>query len=882
MKHPEKDFRHLKTTQKLSVAVDRWVRLLTVVLLLAASTAHARENGPGPSQTQPLFSGLKQTVQAALQAEKDNLSSLEKSLQDLEARTHDLDTEIGLKKIQRSTIGSLLLTPQTRIDVLEKAWSNIRDAIDQLDGWQSELKEKLDAAQKLGGQLTEQQTFAGQQLAALKAAENRTPDMQALIGDIDTLLRGQAKRAEILKRLQAGYLDLIARIEETRKGFVDLTGKFSGEIQEKKRADLFQRTVNPLINLGWKNIGGELRSMGEQLRKIGSLEYWLSLWTDLLASRGLLPVTSLLLYLLTMMLIMRLRRFFRLLREKPFYIEYPWCRMAIRLLTRSMPLLGTVLFFYIFFQARRLFDTVPGIQEVFSLLIVWLFTKWGLNFTTLQTQQDPQLLPTTWAPHLKRLLRLIRYFAALYLALAWMLGTGGVLLMMVRIAFEAALIVWIFRFRPQFRAHPLPGVAPAIWQKLLRPTLSVLAHIIFITGPVLELAGYGALSLYWFTSWGATAAALFWGLLFFLILREGDQRFYKDSQSPPTAPYRAAQPVRWALFQLFWLLWGILLVITMVLAWSGTETVFSGLVKVLRFPVSVGDSIFTLMGLLSAALILFFTHLLIRLWRHVLSTRILAQSGLESGLQHSITSITVYLLWGVGVLAGLHAFGLSSTSLTVAFGALSIGLGFGLQNIFNNFVSGIILLFERPIQVGDAVEINGIWAEVKKINFRSTVVQTYDNASLIIPNSEFISSQVTNWSFRDLTLRIKISVGVAYGSDIERVRSSLLEIAGRTEKVLATPRPDVLFSDFGDSALIFVLRVWTDVDNMLKVGTAIRFEIDRLFRERGIEIAFPQRDIHIRSSVTEQTANTFIADGRQPEEKAGPSPAGPAAKPETA
>jgi small-conductance mechanosensitive channel len=144
------------------------------------------------------------------------------------------------------------------------------------------------------------------------------------------------------------------------------------------------------------------------------------------------------------------------------------------------------------------------------------------------------------------------------------------------------------------------------------------------------------------------------------------------------------------------------------------------------------------------------------------------------------------------------------------------------------------------------------------------VVQTFDNASLIIPNSEFISSQVTNWSFRDLTLRIKVSVGVAYGSDIELVRSSLLEIAERTEKVLANPRPDVLFSDFGDSALIFVLRVWTDVDNMLKVGTAIRFEIDRVFREHNIEIAFPQQDIHIRSSVTAQAANEFTVEVEPP------------------
>ena len=742
----------MKTAMKLMVlgVLGQMGLLLTFLLLLSVSTVYARDDATLPKQAPSQYSDLKQTVQAALQAEKKNLSSIEKSLRDHEKRSGDL----------------------------------------------------------------------------------------------------------------------IARNGETRQGFIDLTQKFTSEIQEEKRSDLFQRTVNPLIGLGWKNIVGELRLMVEQFRKIGSLEHWLALWTDLLASRGLLPVTSVLLYLLTLMLIVRLRRFCRQLKEKPFCTEYPWRRMAIRLFTRSMPLLGTALFVYILSHARGLFDTIPGIQQTFFLLIVWLFTKWGMNFIILQSQQERQLLPTAWAPRLKQLLRLIRFFAVVYLVLAWLVGSEGILPMVARITFEAALVVWIFRFSTTFRAHPMPAVAPDIWQKLLRPSLSVLAHIIFITGPVLELAGYGALSLYWFTSWGATTVALFWALLFFLILREGGQRFYKGSPTSSAAPYRSAQPIRWAGLQLCWLLWGILLIITVVLAWSGTQTVFSGLAKVLRFPVSVGDSIFTLMGFISAALILFFTHLLIRLWRHVLSTRILAQSGLESGLQHSMTSITVYLLWGIGVLVALHAFGLSSTSLTVAFGALGIGLGFGLQNIFNNFISGIILLFERPIQVGDSVEINGIWSEVKKIRFRSTVVQTFDNASLIIPNSEFISSQVTNWSFRDLTLRIKITVGVAYGSDIELVRSRLLEIAGRTEKVLAYPRPDVLFSDFGDSALIFVLRVWTDVDNMLKVGTAIRFEIDRVFREHNIEIAFPQRDIHIRSSVTAKASNEFTVEVEPPDKKA--------------
>ena len=137
--------------------------------------------------------------------------------------------------------------------------------------------------------------------------------------------------------------------------------------------------------------------------------------------------------------------------------------------------------------------------------------------------------------------------------------------------------------------------------------------------------------------------------------------------------------------------------------------------------------------------------------------------------------------------------GVSSTSLTVVFGASSIGLGFGLQNIFNNFISGIILLFERPIQVGDAVEISGVWGVVQKINVRSTLVQTYDNASLIIPNSEFISNKVINWSFKDHRIRRVITVGVAYGSDMAMVSGTLKEIAGKAQWVLKLRNPMCCF-----------------------------------------------------------------------------------------
>jgi small-conductance mechanosensitive channel len=287
--------------------------------------------------------------------------------------------------------------------------------------------------------------------------------------------------------------------------------------------------------------------------------------------------------------------------------------------------------------------------------------------------------------------------------------------------------------------------------------------------------------------------------------------------------------------------------VSVIITWGGRQTVIIAFFKALNYPFVVGNMRFRLMGFVYASLILLITHAAARIWRFVFQNKILVRSGIESGLQESITTIAVYVLWILGIIMALHAFGLNTTSLAVAFGALGIGLGFGLQTIFNNFISGIILLFERPIQVGDAIEINGLWAYVKKINVRSTVVQTWDNASLIIPNSEFVTNQVTNWSFKDLRLRRNINVGVAYGSDVELVRKSLLEVAEKTPRVLKHPKPDVLFTDFGDNSLVFRLRVWTLIDYMIEVETNIRFAIDRLFRERDIVIAFPQRDLHIKT-----------------------------------
>jgi len=238
-----------------------------------------------------------------------------------------------------------------------------------------------------------------------------------------------------------------------------------------------------------------------------------------------------------------------------------------------------------------------------------------------------------------------------------------------------------------------------------------------------------------------------------------------------------------------------------------------------------------------------------RLIRDTLQNRVLPQTGLDTGAKASLVNIVIYAFWVLAIYTGINILGINLSSLAFMAGALGIGIGFGLQNIVNNFVSGIILLFDPSIKVGDMVQVGNDWGTVRRINIRTTIVQTFDNASLIIPNSEMLSDKITNWSFQDLKVRRQVDVGVTYGSDVQLVRKLLLQIAEEMPDVLVDPAPWVDFMDFGDSALIFRIRFWISSPNYwLTAPTEFRFRIDEEFRKHGIEIAFPQQDIHIRSA----------------------------------
>ncbi len=235
--------------------------------------------------------------------------------------------------------------------------------------------------------------------------------------------------------------------------------------------------------------------------------------------------------------------------------------------------------------------------------------------------------------------------------------------------------------------------------------------------------------------------------------------------------------------------------------------------------------------------------------KRFLFNRFLVKSGLDRSLQYAIAQIVSNLVLVIGIFIVLENTGIHLGALTVFAGAVGVGVGFGLQNIASNFISGLVILAERPITIGDRVEVAGVVGQVQQIRARSTVILTNDNISMIVPNTKFIDSPVTNWTYGDPRVRFRIPIGVAYGSDVKKVREALIAAGESNSHVLTDPAPSVFLNKFGESSIDFELVVWSSEmsHRPSRFKSDLNFAIEEKLREAGIEIPFPQRDLHIRS-----------------------------------
>jgi potassium efflux system protein len=269
---------------------------------------------------------------------------------------------------------------------------------------------------------------------------------------------------------------------------------------------------------------------------------------------------------------------------------------------------------------------------------------------------------------------------------------------------------------------------------------------------------------------------------------------------------------------------------------AATTTTESGVVRI------------TLADLGMALIILIATLFVSRNIPGLLEFTLLQRLPLTAGGRYAITTLARYSLVVIGVVLAFNAIGIGWSKVQFLAAAITVGLGFGLQEIFANFVSGLILLFERPIRVGDTVTVGSVNGTVSRIRIRATTITDWDRKELVIPNREFVTGQIVNWSLSDSILRLTVAVGIAYGSDTKLARQLLLKVAEENKVVLKDPEPRAVFLGFGESSLDFELRVFIPhIDHFLNTRSELHFAIDEAFREAGIEIAFPQRDLHVRS-----------------------------------
>jgi small-conductance mechanosensitive channel len=262
---------------------------------------------------------------------------------------------------------------------------------------------------------------------------------------------------------------------------------------------------------------------------------------------------------------------------------------------------------------------------------------------------------------------------------------------------------------------------------------------------------------------------------------------------------------------------------------------------------SFGEFVLTPMNVLLVVVILISTAVILRLIRAIVNKKLAFG---DKGRSHSIFLIIKYFVWVISISISLQTIGIDVSILIAGSAALFVGIGFGLQALFNDLVSGILLLIEGTIKVGDIIEVDGTVGKVTEINLRTSNIITRSDTVMIVPNHKFISEKVINWSHNDLLTRFEIEVGVAYGSDTALVKKCLLKVAQENEGVADTTKPKVFFTNFGNSSLDFKLLFWSEkVFEIPSTESDLRFAIDQIFRDNNISIPFPQRDIHIKTSV---------------------------------
>ena len=429
----------------------------------------------------------------------------------------------------------------------------------------------------------------------------------------------------------------------------------------------------------------------------------------------------------------------------------------------------------------------------------------------------------------------------------------------------AVLLAWVlWRRRPRASAEGATVTRKVVrfagWAAIAGMLVSAVANLVgnvslaeMLTSGILE-SGYVGLVLYA----GVTVLS---SVIRLLLARRVISRFSIVTQH--------AGPLLHSVTRLLRLGAALAWVIVVLNSFRIYRPIKDAVLTVLTHPLKFGQISLTLGGVLLFLFSVWLAFWAARTVRVVLQEEVLPKMSLPRGVGNSISSLTYYAMVIVGLFVALAAAGFEVSQLAIVVGALSVGIGFGLQNVVNNFVSGLILMVERPIQPGDVVEVSGTSGKVREIGMRATTLTTFEGADVVVPNGVLLNEKLINWTLSDMDRRIDVNVGVAYGTDPKRVLELLMDVTRSTPGIASTPEPTILFAGFGASSLDFSIRAWTNnFGDWVNTRSQLTVRVHDAIIAAGIVIPFPQQDVHLRT-ITPAAGAALAGLGQPPGTRAG-------------
>jgi len=816
------------------------------------------EKGVASPQTLPR--GFEQSIAQLQEDLKTWKSRVPAAAADLAQTQKDLDQ---LQVAVASVKASMVLE---RLPLLQ-----VQELLDLYAGHEKGLKAKLhdlgqeiDALNRSRQAQVESQNALRVQLSIIQAKDPAavSPKLQQafltylnLAGDRDRLMTrvlGQLEQRRRLleqeQELLAGLTPQLKQLEADWKG--QLLQRPAAAVPFREQVVLAWKSLAVIPQQGWDWLNGLVAS--------GRLSAFI--WRHLAPIFGLLGFVLLLGWSTRRFNDLVTRRF-RTWRERTADIHLLPLYILGYALVANLFGLGLILWLGLFFWTFNLMGSTPAQVILAALVTLWalrLAIQWVQGFFAGQTAGGVLVLDRDVARFYRRSLKLFLVYLGLgFLGLrsAGLLGFPESSRLFVEHFFLLGILVWGFwLLRRPYLTRLLPHLSAPTW--LHRPVVSLFVRglLLFLLVVIIlaDLLGFQNLSMYLAQAavWTMLAVVILWFLwlmgetviLHLLHPEAGRARYFFPERAELIQ--RVFVSSRWALG----LVLGVAVVLWSLNSWGITPRQVVWAFQWTTWGPSLGPVRLTTLNIGGTILAIYLGFFLSRLIRSLMLARIFPRTALDTGVQYTITTTLHYVILILAGLVALNILGFPLTNLALVAGALGVGIGFGLQNIVNNFLSGLILLFERPIKVGDLLVIDGQWGTVKEIRVRSTIFETFDRSVLIIPNSELVSNKVTNWTHYGAGInRLTLKVGVAYGSDVRQVTQLITEVCRANPRVVAVPLPQISFEAYGDNSLNFTIWVHLRIPSDRTPAThELNSAIFEAFNAHGVEIPFPQRDLHIK------------------------------------